>query len=182
MPSRLRLLSFLLALLSTLAAFPALADQDPLTSAKGKKAVVLFFITNDCPICNAYAPEIQRICTRYVPKKVAFYLIYADPDLTRADAKKHAQEYGYTFPLLLDRSHRWVRQTGATVTPEAAVLAPNGRLLYRGRIDDLYVDYGKRRCTATRHDLCLALDAIVQGKPIPHLFTKAIGCYIPETR
>jgi len=154
------------------------ATPDPLARAKDEKAVVLLFIASDCPISNSYAPEINRICARYTREKIAFSLVYSDPDLSLAAAKKHAREYGYTCPLILDHAHHLARQAGATVTPEAAVFTPDGKLIYRGRIDNLYVGYGQRRYGATKHDLRDALDAVVHGKPIPTPRTEAIGCFI----
>jgi len=174
-PARAALLCLLLtfALMGSAKAFP-----DPFANTHGKKAVVLLFIASDCPISNSYAPEIQRICAYYTPRNVAFTLVYSDPDLSLANAKKHARDYGYTSPVLLDPTHRLARKAGATVTPEAAVFAPSGKLLYRGRIDNLYVGYGQRRYTVTRHDLRDALDAVLRGKPVPTPITPAIGCFI----
>lgn len=153
---------------------------DPLAPVKGRKAVVLFFVGSDCPISNAYAPEIRRICTRYAAHSIGFYMVYPDPDVTLDVARKHASAYGLPAPVLLDPGHRLCRRTGATVTPEAALLAPDGKLLYRGRIDDLYVGFGKQRYAATRHDLRLALDAVLRGQLAPQPFTKSVGCYIPD--
>ena len=169
------LLSFLLALAPPLRAG---AGGDPLKAAGGDRAVVLLFIARDCPISNTYAPEVQRIVRRYAARRVAFRLVYADPGLSRADAAKHAREYGYTCPILMDPAHRWARRVGATVTPEAAVLAPDGRLLYRGRIDDKYVSWGKARFRTGKHDLRDALDAVLAGRPVPAPRTTAIGCFI----
>ena len=146
---------------------------------KGQRATVLFFITNDCPIANTYAPEIERIYRAYAPKKFALYLVYVDPDLSATQARQHWREYGYHCPALLDPKHLLVKKTGATVTPEVAVLAPNGKLLYRGRIDDRCVDFGKMRLQPTQRDLRRTLDAILKRQPIPLPFTKAIGCFIP---
>jgi hypothetical protein len=53
------------------------------------------------------------------------------------------------------------------VTPEVAVVGPGGALLYRGRIDDLWSDYGKRRQEPTTRDLRAALDAALAGRPTP---------------
>ena len=154
------------------------AGDGPLPNAAGKKAVVLLFIARDCPVSNAYAPEIERIIARYTPLKITFTLVYPDPDTSLAAARQHAKDYGYTCPLLLDPAHKLVRRAGATVTPEAAVFAPGGRLLYRGRIDDLYLGFGKRRDAATRHDLRDALDAVLVGRPVASPKTQAIGCFI----
>ena len=174
-----RLLPALITLLCLLAiGSRAEAGGGPLPSAVGKKAVVLLFIARDCPVSNSYAPEIGRIIARYTPLKVGFTLVYPDPDTSLAAARQHAKDYGYTCPLLLDSTHKLVRRAGATVTPEAAVFAPGGRLLYRGRIDDLYLGFGKRRNAATRHDLRDALDAVLAGHAVPAPRTEAIGCFI----
>lgn len=174
--SKALLLSTLLCLLLAPISFGA--SNDPLAGAAEKKAVVLLFIARDCPISNAYAPELQRLYARYAPRKIGFALVYPEAGITLADARKHARDFGYACPVFLDPSHHWARKAGATVTPEAAVFSPQGRLLYRGRIDDLFVGWGKRRPQATRHDLRDALDAILSGKPISMTKTTAIGCFI----
>lgn len=148
----------------------------------GNRATVLFFVATDCPISNGYAPEINRICARYARKNIDFYMVYADRTATLAEIRKHAQEFEFQAPVLFDASHSLVRTVGATVTPEVAVLGQDGNLLYRGRIDDLYVDIGKRRNQATSRDLRDALDAIVHGSPVPHPTTTALGCFIPTEK
>ena len=144
------------------------------------KASVLFFITTDCPISNSYAPEIQRICSEYSPKKISCDLIYVDPDLTTADVKKHVKDFGYAnLTAILDSSQRLVHAAGATITPEAAIVGPAGHVLYRGRIDNVYAALGKRRQEATERDLRKALDQIVGGKSVTTSQTQPVGCYIP---
>jgi hypothetical protein len=66
------------------------------------------------------------------------------------------------------------------VTPEAAVIARGGRLVYRGRIDDWYAAPGKKRQRVTRQDLRDALDSVAKGKRVKEKETKAIGCFIEE--
>jgi thiol-disulfide isomerase/thioredoxin len=144
----------------------------------GAKAAVVIFISADCPICNGYAPEINRICAEYEPKHVAFYLVHCDPALSAEDAKKHAKEFGFTCPVLMDQRRELADRVGATMTPEAAVIGADGVVLYRGRIDDLYVALGKKRFEATTHDLRAALDAVLAGRKVPTPRTTAIGCAI----
>ncbi|MDQ2730613.1 MAG: redoxin domain-containing protein [Armatimonadota bacterium] len=144
------------------------------------KGVLLFFIAHDCPICNTYAPEINRICREYTPRGIAPYIVYIEPDLTPAAARTHARAYGYTCAAILDPAHRLVRKADATVTPEAALFGRDGKLCYRGRIDDLFVSLGQQRYAVRRHDLRLALDAFLQHQTITEPFTTAIGCFIPH--
>lgn len=167
---------------------PMLKDADgvlrsPQRDEDRASAVVLFFITVDCPIANSYAPEMNAIQREYKDRGVAFYAVHVDPAVTPEKAAAHAAEYGFAFPVLLDAKHDLVRAYGVTVTPEAVVIRPGPfNTLYRGRIDDRIVDFGKRRENPSRRDLREALDAILAGKPVPHPRTKAIGCFVPELK
>lgn len=144
-------------------------------------AGVLFFITNDCPIANSYAPEIQRICADYANKGVSCTLVYADLQLDSATIRKHREDFGYAaIPYVQDARHKLSAATGATITPEAVVVDPHGKVLYRGRIDNFYAGLGKPRRQVTEHDLRNALDEVLAGKPVTHPQTQAVGCYIPE--
>ncbi len=145
------------------------------------KETVLFFITNDCPISNAFAPEIARICAEYQPRGAECKLVYIDPAMTDEAARAHAAAYGHgRYARIVDRHHELVKAAGVTITPEAAVMNPAGKVLYRGRIDNSFVALGQPRRPATQRDLRDALDATLAGKPARHLETKALGCYIPD--
>jgi len=148
--------------------------------AGSRKATVLLFITNDCPIANACAPEIERIYRAYAPKQVTLYLVYVDPSLTAEAARAHRKAYGYTCPAVLDPKHLLVKFAGARVTPEAALVSPSGKLLYHGRLDDRAVTFGQVRSQPTKRDLRDALDAYLQGRPIPVSHTNAVGCGIAD--
>jgi peroxiredoxin len=146
----------------------------------GHKAIVLFFVTIDCPVANGYVPEMNRIRDAYASRGVAVYAVQADPSVAEPDVAKYAREYRYAFPLLLDAKQELVHLTGATITPQVAVLSPDGTVLYLGRIDNRVEDFGKQRYQATEPDLRLALDAVLAGKPVVHPRTKSIGCAIPK--
>jgi len=142
------------------------------------RAVVLFFVTTDCPVSNAYAPEMNRIEQAYAPRGVLFYAVQGDTTIPGEEVRRHAREYGYRFAALLDPRQSLARHTGATVTPEAVVLSHQGAVMYLGRIDNRVEDFGKTRIEATEFDLRDALDAILAGRPVPHPRTRALGCAI----
>ncbi len=149
----------------------------------GAKAVLLVFVTVDCPISNAYSPELSRIYKDYASRGVRVYFVHVDPDVEADDVIAHAKEYKLKGPVfLLDRDHRLVKRAGATITPEAAVFSNKGKLLYRGRIDDLYGGVGKKRRKAANRDLRRALTAVLAGKPVEKKFTQAFGCYVPNLK
>jgi hypothetical protein len=150
-------------------------SHEPLDPAD-KLASVLIFYWHDCPISNGYAPELNRIYASRT--NFAFYVVQTDPALSSSAAREHARQYDLQMSVLLDPVHRLVRLTKATVTPEAVVVGKDGKVLYRGRIDDLYAALGKKRAAATQHDLLDALDNIAAGKAVKRSETKAIGCLI----
>ncbi len=143
------------------------------------RAIVLIFTLPDCPIANSYVPELNRLHAEYEARGVRLFLMQVDPDLSVAGAQEVARQFEIKAPVVLDRRHEWVRKVGATATPEAAVLAPEGTLLYLGRIDNRYVGFGKRREQVTERDLRDTLDAVLADRPIPRPRTQAIGCPIP---
>lgn len=147
-----------------------------------RKATVFIFVATDCPNSNTYAPLLGRLYRDYSPRGVAFFNVYSDPSETEDTARQHDMDFRVPFPALLDPQQVLARQTGARSTPEAVVLGPDGRELYRGRVDDRFVDFGKTRFSSTENDLQEALDAILQNKPVAQPVTKVLGCAIPGVK
>ena len=150
---------------------------DPFLQARGKP-VVFFFVRTDCPISNRYAPLIKRVSSQYAGK-AAFWLVYPGKAASAEKIREHKHDYGYTVPALRDPQRVLVAQTQVQVTPEVAVFDANHQLLYHGRIDDLYLDFGRSRSVATTHELEDALQAALNGTK-PPANAPAVGCYIAD--
>jgi hypothetical protein len=153
---------------------------DPLPGP-GARPAVLVFVRTDCPIANRYAPELRRLQDRFAGKGVAFWLVYPDPSETPDAIRRHQRDFGLGFHALRDPQHELVKATRATVTPEAAVFvagAAGPRMVYRGRIDDRYVDFGRSRPTPTSRDLREVLQALAAGRTLASRTTPAVGCFI----
>jgi peroxiredoxin len=149
---------------------------------RDRKAVVLFFLGTECPVANGYAPEMARLAKTYGAKGVAFLGVHTDPDVTAEAAGRHAAEYGLPFAVLLDPDQVLARAAGVRVVPEAVVLSPAGKVLYRGRIDDRYAPDGKRRDEPRTRDVETALEAVLAGKAPAVAETRAYGCPLPAPR
>lgn len=150
----------------------------PLQDATAR-ATVLIFVQTDCPISNRYAPEVKRLHDRFSSQNVAFHLIYPDPTQTAEMIRSHLQHYRYPCAAIRDPYHILVARAGVTVTPEAAVFVGN-ELVYRGRIDDRFIDLGKARIVPAQRDLESVLERVIKGETIQFQTTVAIGCYIPD--
>lgn len=139
---------------------------------------VYVFTTTDCPISNRYAPEIQRLAAAF-GSQARFVLVYPVPGDSDQKIREHKKKFAYALDSVRDPDQKLVKLTGATVTPEVAVMQGD-QLLYRGRIDDRYVEFGKDRIKPTKRDLEDALGAALAGRPIAQSRTQAIGCYLAE--
>ena len=146
------------------------------------RGFVLVFITTDCPISNYYQPLLGRLHERYQKQGVPFFLCHASKDVLVKEVKKHQQEFRVRVPIVIDQDQRIARRLAAKVTPEAFLIDADGKVVYRGRIDDLYADFGKRRRQARTHDLRDAIDALLAGKPIRTPQTKPVGCFISYSK
>jgi hypothetical protein len=151
---------------------------DPLKASAGK-VVTLIFVRTDCPISNRYAPTIQRLSAEFA-RKAAFWLVYPSRAESADMIRKHEHDFGYTLAALRDVQHTLVKQSRVSITPEAAVFDANHRLIYHGRIDDLYQDFGRARPSPTTHDLDDAIRAAIAGKVLPADSAPAVGCYISD--
>lgn len=143
-------------------------------------AAVLVFVLQDCPICNGYAPQIERLAKDLGPKDACFYVVHVDPTLGPDEARRHAKAYGYSIPVLIDRHHDLVGRLNVTAAPTAVVLDAQGGVKYEGRIDDQYVAIGSARSVVTTHDLRDALAAVLAGKPVAEPRTRTVGCAVPD--
>jgi hypothetical protein len=152
---------------------------DPLHAAPETTATVLLFVTTDCPISNRYAPEVARLFKSFAPKGVRFWLIYPNPAESPPAIRDHLVSFGYPIAALRDPAHALAKLVHATVTPEAVVVAGE-RVVYRGRIDDRYVELGVQRPAPTRRELEDALTSVLAGKPVQHPTTQAVGCVIAD--
>jgi peroxiredoxin len=168
---------------------PASIADFTLQDARGKthtrkdwgrhKAVVLFFLSTECPLSQFYSPLMEEKAKAYAGRGIALYGVHCDPDLKAEDVAKHAAEYRLTFPILMDPTQLLARQAGVEVVPEAVVLSPLGQVLYHGRIDDRYSLDGKRRDEPRVKDLANAVEAVLAGKAPAVQQTKAFGCPLP---
>lgn len=162
--------------LAFFACWSAALAESPFAS-DGRKATVLVFLMHDCPVANAMAPELARLAKDFEGKGVKFFGVYSAE--SAAEIAAHRNGYALPFPGLQDAGGALAKRAGATRVPEAAVFSATGELVYRGRINDRAVKLGVTRPVARKHDLRLALEAVLTGKKPEQKFTAVIGCYLP---
>jgi peroxiredoxin len=136
------------------------------------KAVVVVFLSFDCPVSNNYLPVLAGLHKSYAGKGVAFLGIVEGEE----DAARQVKQFDVPFPVCRDERQAALSAFKAGVASEAFLLDAGFILRYRGRIDDGYRDRLKPNPRTTRHDLRQALDELLAGKSVSEPLTTAVGC------
>ncbi len=156
-----------------------LGKEHPLFGTSLNKAICLVFISTDCPISNSYQPELKRIHSEFSDRGIEFLFVHGVAETTLEAANRHRTEYRIDAPVILDPEHKLARWLHATTIPSVFVWKPESRqILYEGRISNLYEGFGKKRPSATRHELRDVLTAICEDNEIPIRSAPPIGCRI----
>ena len=141
---------------------------------KDKKAIVVFFLTFDCPVCNSYLEQMSEMASARQDDTAFLGVCVAADEL--AQVKKQVEEYQIGFPVVHDPKQKAAAIFQAAATPEVFVLDNQFTVRYRGRIDDTWAARLKKNKAVTKHDLRDALDAVVAGKAVSRPVTTAVGC------
>ena len=145
-----------------------------------KPVVLVMFISNHCPYVKHVAAELARLGSEYGPQGVGIVAIGSnDVENYPADAPARmvdfAAAHGFTFPYLYDETQAVALAYRAACTPDFFVFDTERELVYRGQLDgarpssDVPVD---------GRDLRAALDAALDGTPIPEPQRPSMGCNI----
>jgi len=141
--------------------------------------LVVIFSCNTCPWVIAWEDRYVELASAYQPKGFGFVAVnsnaaYRKKGDSYTDMQAHAKDKGYNFYYTLDEDSQLARAFGATHTPHVFVFNADGKLIYRGAIDD----DAKHPDKVEEAYLSDALDACLAGKPVKNTSTKSIGCTI----
>jgi thiol-disulfide isomerase/thioredoxin len=138
---------------------------------------VFVFLAVQCPISNRSIPDLNALAEKY-EGRVRFVGVNAERGRTAEEVEKHDREFALKFATQLDPHQELAKRYRALTTPTVVLVSPKGEVLYRGRIDDRVIDFGKQRSKARREDLREALEEALAGKPIAVPETPSVGCSI----
>ncbi|MBN9693817.1 MAG: redoxin family protein [Verrucomicrobia bacterium] len=142
------------------------------------RAVVFQFLGTECPIANRVLPELDRLAREYQSQGIQFVAVYSNFTETAEGVRQQRAEAGVSGAAGLDPNQALADQLGVTVTPELVVLTPDGKLIYRGRVNDQYAGLGQGKPAPQRHDLAEALAEFVKSGQPAGIQTKPAGCRI----
>ena len=154
--------------------------QWTLADCAGEKGLLIMFICNHCPYVKAVRDRIVRDTNELKSLGVNSVAIMSnDPTQYEEDSfdnmKKVAEEYGFSFPYLLDETQAVAKAYGAVCTPDFFGYNADLQLQYRGRLDESRkqaADPGVRR------DLFEAMKQVAETAEGPQAQIPSMGCSI----
>jgi peroxiredoxin len=162
----------------------ALPDTEGRTVAledfRGAPALLVMFLCNHCPFVRHVRAELAALGEEYARRGAAVVAVMPN-DVERYPAdgpeamRRERAEAGWTFPYLHDRTQEVARAYRAACTPDFFLFDGERRLVYRGQLDDSRPGNGR---PVTGRDLRAALDAVLEGRPVPGEQHPSIGCNI----
>lgn len=115
-------------------------DICTLGSTRGKKGLLIMFISNHCPYVKAIREKLVRDALDLVPLGINSVAIMpndtvAYPEDSLGNMRRIASQYHFPFPYLLDETQEVARAYGAVCTPDFFGYNAELELQYRGRLD-----------------------------------------------
>ncbi len=147
--------------------------EKSLDGLKGKKGTLVVWLSAQCPVVKGYKDRINEIAAAYQAKGIAFVGINSNATEDLNWVKSNKAEFGFNFPVLIDKGNVLADKWGATVTPEVYYLDAKNVLRYHGAIDN---DRGGKNIT--EQYLKTAFDSALGGKEIVKTRANAFGCSI----
>ena len=151
-----------------------------LENFKSKKALLVMFICRHCPYVQHVQAELAKIGKDYQEKNLGIVAISANdvvnyPEDAPDKLKEMVQELGFNFPLCYDESQAVAKSYKAACTPDFFLFDGSRKLVYRGQLDDSRPGNG---IPVTGKDLRLAIDAVLNDKPVSLNQRPSSGCNI----
>ncbi len=150
-----------------------------LTDAGDAPAVLVVFLCNHCPFVKHLADQLAALTRTWQAEGLVTFGIQSNdieaypqdgPDAMAEEAVAR----GYPFPYLLDADQSVARAFDAACTPDFFLYDGDRRLVYRGQFDETRPGEGE----AHGADLECAIEAVLEGRPVPSEQHPSLGCNI----
>ena len=135
-------------------------------------ATVIWFWSVKCACVRDCEERIIKLLERYKGKGVRFVAVDSNPGDSRAEIEKLREQLGSPYAVLRDDNGRTMTRTGVNASASVAVLDGEGKLRFRGAIDD-------DRYRPTLSYVHRAVDAILAGETFEPTTATPYGCLYP---
>lgn len=145
----------------------------------GNKGLAVIFTCNHCPYAIAVWPRLIHLAQHAESVGINFVAINPNinPHFPEDAPDKMAdkiEEWGISFPYLVDDTQQAAREFKAQCTPDIYLFNRDKELVYHGRVDDNW----KKEEKVTRKELKEAIDHLAAGEPVQEDQKPSMGCSI----
>jgi thioredoxin-related protein len=150
-----------------------------LHEAKKSNGLLVMFSCNTCPYVIRNQQRTTEICEYALSHNIGVILINSneaqrDNEDSYDAMKKYAEAQGYKWYYAVDKNSELADAFGASRTPENFLFNKEGKLVYRGAIDDNPSDGNN----VQRKHLREAVDEMLNGKDVSVKTSRSVGCSI----
>ncbi|RYZ32839.1 MAG: thioredoxin family protein [Sphingobacteriales bacterium] len=150
-----------------------------LTDVKTSKGLLVMFSCNTCPYVVKSQARTLEMMNYASSQGIGMVIInsneaYRTEDDSYEAMKKYSRAQGYKVPYVVDKQATVADAFGATRTPEVFLFDGQGKLVYKGAMEDNPANPGE----STQLFLKQAIDNMAANKPVDPATTKSIGCSI----
>ncbi len=143
------------------------------------KPLLVMFICRHCPYVKHVQNELVGLGKDYEDKigmvAISSNDIESYPEDAPDSLKQQAQKIGFNFPYLYEESQDVAKSFSAACTPDLFLFNNEGKLVYRGQLDDSRPDSG---IPVTGKDLRAAIDFLLSDRSINLDQKPSVGCGI----
>ena len=143
------------------------------------RPLLIVFASRHCPYMKHCVRQLAQLGRDYAQRismvAIASNDAAAYPEDAPASLAEMAREQGFTFPVLYDESQDVARAYSAACTPDSFLFDSEGRLVYRGQLDD---SRPGRDAPSDGRDIRAAIDTVLAGETVSADQKPSIGCSI----
>ncbi|MEE9311393.1 MAG: hypothetical protein V3V10_03165 [Planctomycetota bacterium] len=137
---------------------------------KVREFTVIVWVSSFCPTSKIYEERVVKLAYDF-RSDVQWYAINSSAMESLGELQEHFGKPTWTLPVLKEQGADLADRFGARVTTETYVFGKDGKLLYRGGIDDA------RQPTRVEQEYVReVLEALTNGKAVPFEYQPAKGC------
>jgi len=150
-----------------------------LNDVKTRKGLLVMFSCNTCPYVIKSQNRTKEMMDYATSRGIGMVIVnsneaYRNEDDSYDAMKKYSKEQGYKVPYVIDKNSEVADAFGATRTPEVFLFDGEGKLIYKGAMEDNPANPTE----STQLYLQSAIDNMLAGKAVDPASTKSIGCSI----
>jgi thiol-disulfide isomerase/thioredoxin len=105
-------------------------------SYKNAKPTAYVFMSRTCPFCRLYEKRLAQMSQSYGKQGLRFIMVYPTRRTPAEKKVAYHKQAGFLAPMVNDKDTSIAKILRITKTPEIVLVAKDGKIVFRGGIDD----------------------------------------------